>query len=99
MGDDIPLAILSKRPRLLYDYFRQLFAQVTNPPLDAIREQLVTSLSTALGRELNLFAETPAHCRQLHLAIPILTPAALAAIRASQPSGPAVSRAAGYLAL
>jgi glutamate synthase (NADPH/NADH) large chain len=84
MGDDIPLAILSKRPRLLYDYFRQLFAQVTNPPLDAIREQLVTSLSTALGRELNLFAETPAHCRQLHLDQPILTPAALAAIRASQ---------------
>jgi hypothetical protein len=57
---------------------------VTNPPLDAIREQLVTSLSTALGRELNLFAETPAHCRQLHLDQPILTPAALAAIRASQ---------------
>jgi glutamate synthase (NADPH/NADH) large chain len=49
MGDDIPLAILSKRPRLLYDYFRQLFAQVTNPPLDAIREKLVTALSTTIG--------------------------------------------------
>jgi hypothetical protein len=59
MGDDIPLAILSKRPRLLYDYFRQLFAQVTNPPLDAIREKLVTALSTTLGASCNLFAETP----------------------------------------
>jgi glutamate synthase (NADPH/NADH) large chain len=49
MGDDIPLAILSKQPRLLYDYFRQLFAQVTNPPLDAIREKLVTALSTTVG--------------------------------------------------
>ena len=83
MGDDIPLAILSKRPRLLYDYFRQLFAQVTNPPLDAIREKLVTALSTTIGREQNLFAETPLHCRQLHLPHPILTPADLAAIRAS----------------
>ncbi|MEE4607603.1 MAG: glutamate synthase central domain-containing protein, partial [Desulfobacteraceae bacterium] len=83
MGDDIPLAILSKRSRLLYDYFRQLFAQVTNPPLDAIREKLVTALSTTIGREHNLFAETPLHCRQLHLAHPILTPADLAAIRAS----------------
>ncbi|BBO70068.1 glutamate synthase [Desulfosarcina alkanivorans] len=83
MGDDIPLAILSRRPRLLYDYFRQLFAQVTNPPLDAIRERLVTALSATIGRERNLFAETPLHCRQLHLAQPILTPEDLAAIRAS----------------
>ena len=83
MGDDIPLAILSKQPRLLYDYFRQLFAQVTNPPLDAIREKLVTALSTTIGREHNLFAETPLHCRQLSLAHPILEPADLAAIRAS----------------
>ena len=83
MGDDIPLAILSKRPRLLYDYFRQLFAQVTNPPLDAIREKLVTALSTTIGREHNLFAETPVHCRQLHLPHPILTPADTAAIRTS----------------
>ncbi len=83
MGDDIPLAILSKRPRLLYDYFRQLFAQVTNPPLDAIREKLVTALSTTIGRERNLFAETPLHCRQLALSQPLLTPAELAAIQAS----------------
>ena len=51
MGDDTPLAVLSERPRLLYDYFRQLFAQVTNPPLDAIREIVVTSLFTNLGPE------------------------------------------------
>ena len=81
MGDDIPLAVLSKKPRLIYDYFRQLFAQVTNPPLDAIREKLVTALSTTIGAEDNLFAETPGHCRQLLLPHPILDPAALAAIR------------------
>jgi glutamate synthase (NADPH/NADH) large chain len=57
-------------PRLLYDYFRQLFAQVTNPPLDAIREKLVTALSTTMGSERNLFAETPLHCRQLQLISP-----------------------------
>ncbi len=84
MGDDIPLAVLSRRPRLLYDYFRQLFAQVTNPPLDAIREKLVTSLATPMGREHNLFAETPLHCRQLMLPQPILNPEEMAAIRHSR---------------
>src|SRR3954451_6694687 len=59
MGTDTPLACLSERPQLLYSYFRQLFAQVTNPPLDAIREELVTSLYTYLGREANLLEETP----------------------------------------
>ncbi|WP_419664234.1 glutamate synthase large subunit [Desulfosarcina variabilis] len=83
MGDDIPLAVLSRRSRLLYDYFRQLFAQVTNPPLDAIREKLVTSLAAPIGREQNLFAETPLHCRQLMLPQPILTPEDLDAIRQS----------------
>ena len=83
MGDDIPLAVLSRRSRLLYDYFRQLFAQVTNPPLDAIREKLVTSLATPIGQEQNLFAETPLHCRQLMLPHPILTPEDLDAIRQS----------------
>jgi len=73
MGDDIPPAVLSMRPRLLYDYFKQLFAQVTNPPLDAIREALVTSLETTIGAEQNLFAESPEHCRQLKLDHPILT--------------------------
>ena len=60
MGTDTPLACLSDRPQLLYNYFKQLFAQVTNPPLDAIREELVTSLYTYLGREGNLLDETPA---------------------------------------
>ena len=61
MGDDIPLAVLSRRPRLLYNYFRQLFAQVTNPPLDGIREEIVTSLVTNIGMERDLFKETPQH--------------------------------------
>ncbi|MEX0600507.1 MAG: glutamate synthase large subunit, partial [Rhodothermales bacterium] len=73
MGDDTPIAVLSDNPRLLYDYFRQLFAQVTNPPLDAIREELVTSLFTQLGSERDLFKETPQHCRKLILKQPILT--------------------------
>jgi len=82
MGDDIPLAILSRRPRLLYDYFKQLFAQVTNPPLDAIREQLVTSLVTTIGAEQNLFDETPQHARQLVLERPVLTDGQMAQLRA-----------------
>jgi len=82
MGDDIPLAILSRRPRLLYDYFKQLFAQVTNPPLDAIREKLVTSLVTTIGAEQNLFDETPRHARQLVLDRPVLTDNQMARLRA-----------------
>jgi len=81
MGSDIPLACLSDRPRLLYDYFRQLFAQVTNPPLDAIREEIVTSLVTYLGRERNLLGETPEHCRLIRLAQPILCNAELEKLR------------------
>jgi len=81
MGDDIPPAILSSRPRLLFDYFKQLFAQVTNPPLDAIREELVTSLVTTIGAELNLFEETPQHCRQLKLDHPIIDNIRLEKIR------------------
>ncbi len=73
MGDDIPPAVLSEKPRLLYDYFKQLFAQVTNPPLDAIREELVTSLLTTIGAERDLFQETPEHCRQLKLEGPVLS--------------------------
>jgi glutamate synthase domain-containing protein 2/glutamate synthase domain-containing protein 1/glutamate synthase domain-containing protein 3 len=80
MGDDTPLAVLSDKPRLLYDYFRQLFAQVTNPPLDAIREELVTSLFTQLGSERDLFQETPQHSRKLILKQPILTDRDLARI-------------------
>ena len=73
MGTDTPLAVLSQRPQLLYNYFKQLFAQVTNPPLDAIREELVTSNVTNLGAEQDLFEETPRHARQLKLDQPILT--------------------------
>ncbi len=81
MGDDSPLAVLSDRPRMLYDYFRQLFAQVTNPPLDAIREELVTSLNSTIGTEQNMFDETPAHCHMLRLEQPIITERELAKIR------------------
>ena len=73
MGTDTPIAVLSEKPRLLFDYFQQLFAQVTNPPLDAIREELVTSLSATLGPEGNLLDPTPASCRQVVLPTPILT--------------------------
>jgi glutamate synthase (NADPH/NADH) large chain len=72
MGTDTPIAVLSSRPRLLFDYFTQLFAQVTNPPLDAIREELVTALGTSIGPEPNALAATPAHCRQLVLDFPVL---------------------------
>ena len=72
MGTDTPLAVLSDRPRLLFDYFQQLFAQVTNPPLDAIREELVTSLSTTTGPEGNLLVATPESCSQLELPFPII---------------------------
>src|SRR5258708_10824238 len=63
MGTDTPVAVLSERPRLLYDYFQQLFAQVTNPPLDAMREDLVTSLTASIGPDQNLLAPRPASCR------------------------------------
>src|SRR4051812_3031856 len=72
MGTDTPVAVLSDRPRLLFDYFTQLFAQVTNPPLDAIREELVTSLGSTIGPELNALEATAAHCRQLILPGPVL---------------------------
>ena len=72
MGNDAALASLSDRPRVLYDYFTQLFAQVTNPPLDAIREELVTSGRSRLGPEGNLLAPTPASCRQIILPYPVI---------------------------
>ena len=81
MGNDTALAVLSDHPRLLYDYFKQLFAQVTNPPLDAIREELVTSLALNLGASQNLCGETAAHCAMVRLKQPILTSAALARIK------------------
>jgi len=72
MGTDTPVAVLSDRPRLLFDYFAQLFAQVTNPPLDAIREEIITSLSSPIGPESNLLDATPAHCRQILLPFPVI---------------------------
>ncbi len=72
MGTDTPLAVLSERPRLLFDYFKQLFAQVTNPPLDAIREEVVTAVSSSVGPEANLLAPGPESCRQLALSFPII---------------------------
>jgi glutamate synthase (NADPH) large chain len=73
MGTDTPLAVLSNKPQPLYNYFKQLFAQVTNPPIDPIREELVTSTETTIGAEDNLFEESARHCRQLQLKQPILT--------------------------
>ena len=73
MGNDTPLAVLSERPQLLYNYFKQLFAQVTNPPIDPIREDLVMSVSCSVGTEENLLTESPLHCRQLKMDYPILS--------------------------
>ncbi len=73
MGTDTPLAVLSNRPRLLFDYFKQLFAQVTNPPLDAIREELVTAVGNRLGREHNLLDPGPESCRQVVITSPVLS--------------------------
>ena len=72
MGNDTPIAVLSDRPRLLFDYFQQLFAQVTNPPLDAIREEVVTSVGSTIGPESNLLNPGPESCRQLVLPFPII---------------------------
>jgi glutamate synthase (NADPH) large chain len=72
MGTDTPLAALSQRPRLLFDYFTELFAQVTNPPLDAIREEMVTSLAGTIGPERNLLSPGPASCRQIVIPHPVI---------------------------
>jgi glutamate synthase (NADPH/NADH) large chain len=72
MGTDSPIAALSEKPRLLFDYFAQLFAQVTNPPLDAIREEMVTSLSLTIGAEGNLLDPGPDSCRQIALDFPVI---------------------------
>jgi glutamate synthase (NADPH/NADH) large chain len=73
MGNDAPIAVLSKQRPLIYNYFKQLFAQVTNPPIDAIREEMVTSLASHLGAESNLLDETPEHCNVLRLKQPIIS--------------------------
>ena len=81
MGNDAPLAVLSDKPQLLFSYFKQYFAQVTNPPIDPIREDLVMSLTSFLGREGNILEETPDHARRLKIFSPILTGTNLRRIR------------------
>jgi glutamate synthase (NADPH/NADH) large chain len=81
MGDDSALAVLSNHPQLLFSYFKQLFAQVTNPPIDPLREELVMSLRSFIGRERNLLDETPEHCRMLRIPHPILTPEDMSRLR------------------
>lgn len=81
MGNDVPLAVLSERPQLLYNYFKQLFAQVTNPPIDAIREEIVTSTEVVIGSEQNLLEPRPENCRQIKLKSPILTNGELEKLR------------------
>src|SRR4051812_40349315 len=81
MGTDTPLAVLSQEPQLLYGYFKQLFAQVTNPPIDPIREQLVMSLSVNIGPRTNVLGERPEHARRIRVRGPILTSAQLEKIR------------------
>jgi glutamate synthase (ferredoxin) len=81
MGTDTALAVLSSRPRLLYDYFKQLFAQVTNPPLDAIREELVTSMGSTIGPEGNLLDPRPESCRQITVTYPVISNEEVAKLR------------------
>jgi glutamate synthase (ferredoxin) len=83
MGDDIPLAVLSEKPRLLYDYFKQRFAQVTNPPIDPLRESLVMSLNVQLGKRGNLFEIQPENARFLQLTSPVINDGELLAIKTS----------------
>jgi glutamate synthase (NADPH/NADH) large chain len=80
MGDDTPMAVLSHRVRSVADYFRQKFAQVTNPPIDPLREAIVMSLETCIGAERNVFDETPDHAKRMILATPVLTPAKFSAV-------------------
>jgi len=81
MGSDSALAVLSNRPRMLYDYFKQLFAQVTNPPLDAIREELVTSMESTVGPEGNLLGADPSACHQINIKYPVIDNEELAKLR------------------
>ena len=89
MGDDTPISVLSRQPRILYTYFKQLFAQVTNPPIDPIRERLVMSHSADLGPEGNLLSETPEHAHVVHLESPFLFPHQLEALKTASKDFPA----------
>ena len=81
MGSDTPLSVLSDRPKLLYDYFQQLFAQVTNPPIDSIREEIITSAETTIGSERNLLKPEPESCHLIELKTPILSNEELAKLK------------------
>ncbi|MFW5800668.1 MAG: glutamate synthase central domain-containing protein, partial [Spirochaeta sp.] len=80
MGNDAPLACLSDRPRLMYEYFKQLFAQVTNPPIDSIREDIIMSLATYIGPQQNLLDATPEHAHRLYMPTPFITNEELASL-------------------
>jgi glutamate synthase domain-containing protein 2/glutamate synthase domain-containing protein 3 len=88
MGTDTALAVLSERPRVLFDYFKQLFAQVTNPPLDAIREELVTSMGSTIGPERNLLNPEPRSCEQITIKYPIIHNEHVAKLRHLAPDSP-----------
>ena len=81
MGTDTPLAVLSEYPQIFPSYFKQLFAQVTNPPLDGIREEIVTDISLALGQDRNIFERIPKHCRKLQIQNPVISNEDLEKIR------------------
>ena len=81
MGDDTPMAVLSRQVRSVHEYFRQQFAQVTNPPIDPLRESIVMSLETCIGKEQNVFEQTPEHARRIVLASPVLSPGKYAAVQ------------------
>ncbi|PPA69271.1 glutamate synthase large subunit [Jeotgalibacillus proteolyticus] len=87
MGYDSPLAVLSKKPQLLYNYFKQLFAQVTNPPIDAIREKLITMVDTTIGAEGNLVKPGPDSCKHIRLKTPVLTNRELEKLRQQRLEG------------
>ncbi len=87
MGNDASLAVLSKKPQLLYTYFKQLFAQVTNPPIDSIREEIIMDAGTAIGSERNLIQPSPDSCRQIKLKSPVLSNDELAKIRHIEKEG------------
>ena len=87
MGTDIPLAVLSDKPQLLYNYFKQLFAQVTNPPIDAIREEIITSTETMMGSEGNLINPVPESCRQIKIKTPVIDNSQLEKLRNIEQEG------------
>ena len=84
MGNDIPIAVLSEKPQLIYNYFKQLFAQVTNPPLDGIREEMITDISLTLGNDANIFNINEAHCKKLKIQNPVISKQDLDKIKSYQ---------------